>query len=182
VSLQPLDELEDFYQADDPWGYEENPSDKNRKIVLMSELEKLSTPKRVLDIGCGHGFVTRDLPGKKIIGVDVSEKAIKQADKLSKRPHISYEVADMFDLTRESLKTPEGFDMILITGVLYPQYIGRSRTVMYRVIDKLLAPGGILISVHINEWYTSRMPYVLVKNFTYEYREYQHLLEVYVKR
>lgn len=183
MSLQPLDELEDFYKAqDDPWGYEENQSDANRKAVLLGELIKLSKPKRVLDIGCGHGFITRDLPGEQIVGVDISEGAIKQARKMSGRPNCRYEVGDIFELTPESLDEPEGFDMIVITGVLYPQYIGNAKTTVYAIIDKLLRPGGTLVSVHIGEWYTARLPYILEKELTYSYRDYQHYLEVYRKQ
>lgn len=182
MSLQPLTELEEFYVAqEDPWGYEDNPADTNRKAILLGELSRLQMPQRVLDIGCGHGFITRDLPGKKIIGVDISPEAIRQANEMSKRPHCVYTQGDIFTLTRESLKASEGFDLIVITGVLYPQYIGDAKTTVYAVIDKLLAPGGTLVSVHIGEWYTSRLPYVLAKELTYEYRGYQHYLEIYKK-
>ena len=69
----------------------------------------------------------------------------------------------------------------MITGVLYPQYIGESKSLVYRIIDDLLAPDGILISVHINEWYSARFPYLRLKESYYSYREYTHLLETYVK-
>lgn len=182
MSLQPLNELEEFYKAQkDPWGYEDNPDDKDRKAILLGELAKIQKPSAVLDIGCGHGFITRDLPGEKIIGVDISATAVEQANKLSKRPHVSYVEGDIFTLSRESLKSPEGFDLIVITGVLYPQYIGNAKTTVYDVIDRLLKPGGILVSVHIGEWYTARLPYTMVKDLTYKYRAYQHYLEIYKK-
>lgn len=183
MTIQSSEELEDFYKSDDPWGYEENESDRNRKDILLNEINKLSLPSsiKVLDIGCGHGFITRDLPGSKIVGVDISEKAIKHANKTSGSNRISYIAADMFNLTPETTKEKNGFDLIIITGVLYPQYIGESKTVIFSIIDKLLKPGGLLISVHINNWYTTKFPYVMLRNFAYEYREYQHIFEVYKK-
>lgn len=181
MTIQTNTELDEFYGKADPWGYEDNLSDKNRKAILLGELSRLPKPKRVLDIGCGHGYITRDLPGEDIIGVDLSDEAIKQANKLSPKSNCSYITADMFDLSRKFLKSPKGFDLIIITGVLYPQYIGRSRTVIYSIVDDLLTDGGIVVSVHIGNWYTSRFPYTLIKNLTYDYREYQHYLEVYKK-
>lgn len=181
MSIQSNSELNDFYTKTDPWGYENNPEDQNRKAILMGELEKLPTPKRLLDIGCGHGFVTRNLPGDKVVGVDFSELAIKQADKNSKEPHINYFTADMFDLNRKLFEEPKGFDMIIITGVLYPQYIGQAKNIIYNTIDDLLSVGGYIISVHINQWYSCRFPYVKLKQLTYKYREFEHLLEVYQK-
>jgi 2-polyprenyl-3-methyl-5-hydroxy-6-metoxy-1,4-benzoquinol methylase len=182
MSIQDDSELDEFYGKTDPWGYETNPSDKNRKAILIGELEKLPTPKRVLDIGCGHGFITRDLPGENILGVDYSAEGIKQANKLSKKSHVSYKAADLFELSRKSLGEPKGFDMIIITGVLYSQYIGEAHSLVYQIIDDLLVEGGVMVSVHINDWYRARFPYILTRNFTYDYREYQHNLEIYIKK
>ncbi len=182
MSIQKQDELEDFYNEDDPWGYENNPSDKNRKSMLVSQLAELPKPKRVLDIGCGHGFITRDIVGDKVIGVDISEKAIEYANKASKTAGKHYIAMDMFDLTRKKLEEDNGFDLIIITGVLYPQYIENARVSIYQIIDDLLVDGGIVVSVHINDWYTSRFPYPMLKTVSYEYREYQHTLEVYIKK
>lgn len=183
MSIQSSKELDTFYKETDPWGYESNTSDKNRKDILLAELAKLPVPERVLDIGCGHGFITREIPGKSVIGVDYSKKAIEDAQRLAKKSgdKTKYIAADMFDLSRTLLKEPKGFDQILITGVLYPQYIGNARTVIYKMIDDLLVQGGHLVSVQIDEWYTSRFPYILTKSLTYDYREYQHVVEVYEK-
>lgn len=98
--IQSQSDLEQWYQASDPWQYEANPEDSKRKQVLLSELPK-RTFNRVLDIGCGHGFVTRDLPGKEIIGVDISQAAVDQGNVYAKRhklSHLTYEVGDLFTL------------------------------------------------------------------------------------
>ena len=50
-----------------------------------------------------------------------------------------------------------------------------------RIIDKILADSGILVSVHILPWYRARFPYLLLKEYYYEYRKYTHKLEVYIK-
>lgn len=178
--LQPIEDIEAWYDQEDPWNYESSIDDLKRRDILMHELpdRKFSS---ALDIGCGHGFITRDLPAKKIIGVDISHKAIKQATKLNskKNKHISYVQGDLFSLDKQFKEN--SFDFIVITGVLYPQYIGQANTLAYYHIDRLLKPGGILASVHIDDWYTAQFPYLMLKQYFYNYLTYTHRLEIYSK-
>jgi predicted TPR repeat methyltransferase len=174
--LQPFEDLEKWHSSDDPWGYESNPEDAKRKDILLSELPQKKYDN-VLDIGCGHGFVTRDLPGKRVLGVDISHEAVKKAQAY-KTERISFLQSSLFDLNRN---VPEKFDLVIITGVLYSQYIGNALNLVYHIIDRLLMDSGILVSVHIDEWYEARFPYLLLNEYYYDYREYTHRLEVYVK-
>lgn len=174
--IQSKEELNEWYKTPDPWEYENDSDDKKRKQILLSEIPDIRY-KDVLDIGCGNGFITVDLPGDKIIGADISENAVDFANKNNTKQHVSFESANIFDLTAWDRK----FDMILITGVLYPQYIGSSSKLIYLIIDKLLNKNGILVSVHINDWYNCRFPYNLMRENFYPYRQYLHRLEVYQK-
>ena len=72
-------------------------------------------------------------------------------------------------------------DLIVITGVLYPQYIAESIRLVYVLIDRLLKPGGILVCSHIYEWYKVRFPYLTVSREYFAYREFSQVLEVYCK-
>ena len=174
--IQRLDEIEKWHQTEDPWRYENCKDDLLRKDILLSELppQKYS---RVLDIGCGQGFVTRDLPGDRIIGVDISLEAIKHA-KQYENDKISFLTASIFELNQ---LLSEIFDLIIITGVLYQHYLGNSLRLIYLVIDQLLSRNGILASVHINTWYQARFPYPLISEYYYDYRSYIHRLEIYEK-
>jgi 2-polyprenyl-3-methyl-5-hydroxy-6-metoxy-1,4-benzoquinol methylase len=179
--LQPLKELEFFYANEDPWGYETNSDDIKRRNIILSEIPERNYDN-VLDIGCGHGFVTRELPGKKITGIDISVNAITQANsyqsKLNKTKQINFIQASIFDFDSHDYGI---YDLIIITGVLYPQYIGQAKSIIYKIIDKHLATDGYLICCHINEWYKLRFPYLMLENYYFEYREYTQCLEVYVK-
>lgn len=174
--IQKKEELEQWYNNEDPWGYNDNKDDITRKEILLSEIPKIKF-KNVLDIGCGQGFITKDLPGETVYGVDISESAINLANKISNNSLIFrqgsvFEIDKLFDIK---------FDLIIITGVLYSQYIGKSSNLIYLLIDKILNENGVLISVHINEWYQVQFPYLRTKQFYYDYRQYTHNLEIYSK-
>jgi len=179
--VQSREELEQFHTTADPWGYEDNEHDKRRKAMLLSEIPR-RTYRAVIDIGCGQGFVTRDLPGDRVLGIDIAEQAVRHAQRHT-TPRLAFVQGSLFDLPKVLRREgrSEGNDLIVITGVLYPQYIGEAHAVIYDIVDRALAPGGILISVHIGSWYKARFPYLLLKNVFYDYREYTHSLEVYVK-
>lgn len=174
--LQPIEDLEGFYQQSDPWQYETTPDDQKRKEIILSEIPEKKY-NHVLDIGCGQGFITRDLPGKHLLGVDISANAIQQA-KLYENERINFIQSSLFELPH---KLKDKYDLILITGVLYPQYIGNSHSLIYSIINKLLLDEGILVCCHIDEWYQARFPFLMLEYYLFEYRKYNQRLEVYVK-
>lgn len=174
--MQSHHELDEWHRDDDPWGYESSQDDRLRKAILLSELPQRHY-RNVLDIGCGQGFLTRDLPGDAVTGIDISGEAIQKAQKLQ-NDRLSFRQASLFELT-STVAGP--FDLVVITGVLYPQYIGRALNLVYHIVDGMLADDGLLVSVHIDAWYQARFPYLMLKEHFYAYREYTHRLEVYVK-
>lgn len=175
--VQSADELNAYYTNEDPWGYYTNREDSNRKLVLLSAIKGLSF-SRALDIGCGNGFITRAIPAREVIGVDISENAIKEARRRAGDTHVRYETCSLFELSPSRLGL---FDCILITGVLYNQYIGKALPLVYMLLDEMLEEDGTLISVHIEEWNFARFPYAIIHKQRYRYREYNHLLEIYRK-
>nr|WP_162988762.1 class I SAM-dependent methyltransferase [Pedobacter schmidteae] len=176
-TIQSIEELNEWHSVDDPWDYHSNPEDRKRKEILLTEIPALAY-KNVLDIGCGQGFITTALPGEKVTGIDISAEAIKRAQ-THQRPGLQFQQGDIFKLSE--LAAEEKHDLIIITGVLYPQYIGYSNNLIYHIIDQILKEKGILITVHIDEWYHSRFPYLMVAEYAYQYQAYCHRLEVYSK-
>lgn len=180
ASVQTPEELDSFYEGPDPWNYFETPDDQRRRIELLSVLPRKQY-HRVLDIGCGNGFVTFSLPGDEILGIDMSSKAIQWA-----REAISHQSSpNRFRFECLSVFDPEilglgKFDLIVITGVLYEQYIGKAQAVVRWNVDQLLASGGILASCHIREWARVRFPYSLLDMSLYPYRQYTHQLEIFL--
>ena len=174
--IHKLSDLEKWHKKKDPWNYENKTHDFKRKQILMSEIPQ-KTYNNVLDIGCGQGFITQDLPGDCVFGVDISHQAINFA-KEKERDNLKFFQGSIFEI--DKFFNVE-FDLIVITGVLYKQYIGKSNALIYLLIDKLLSENGVLISVHINEWYYSQFPYLKIKQIYYPYRTYNHTLEIYTK-
>ena len=93
---------------------------------VEAALDRLtSRPVRVLDVGTGTGAVARlvaaRLPEAEIEGVDVSERMIDEARRLSDSPRVRFQVADA-----EKLPFPDGsFDLVTL-GNMIP-FFGRAR-------------------------------------------------------
>ena len=181
TTIQNSEDLDEFYENPDPWGYRTNSDDERRRMELFSALPRRGY-KRCLDIGCGDGFVTLGLPGEGVVGVDISEKAIhwarQNAATLPDAGRFRFEQLSLFELDAHKLGR---FDLIVITGLLYEQYIGKGKSVVRCILDDLLEEGGILVSCHIRDWLPPRFPYALLDMTLYPYREYTHQLEVYKK-
>jgi len=102
--MQTKEELENWYRFPDPWAYEttQDDLDRKKKIIDMLPLRY----ERAIDIGCGEGFVTRDLPAIEIHGIEISDLAAARLPWNVKR-----------------ITEPEGvYDLVMTTGTLYSQY------------------------------------------------------------
>jgi len=176
--IQKINDIDKWHSAEDPWNYNNSEDDNYRKQILLKSLNELDISfKNVLDIGCGQGFITKELPGRHITGIDISKMAIQHAKK-HENERFSFKQGSIFETDALS---ENSFDLIIITGVLYSQYIGHSMRLVYLLIDRLLSQNGILLSVHINDWYYASFPYFKIKETFYPYRKYTHKLEIYRK-
>ena len=173
VDVKTFDE---FHLTDDPWDYEKNKDDIQRRNILLEKLENY-TFINALDIGCGQGFITRYIPSRNITGVDISNNAVKHAKRKNQNKNINFKKSSIFDLSTHSFK----YDLIIINGLLYKSYVGNSKNLIYLIIDKLLESNGILISCHIIDWSRIVFPYFLIDEEIYQYRQFYHHLQVYKK-
>jgi SAM-dependent methyltransferase len=178
-AVQSQAELDEFWQTEDPWGFRTNKHDAVRVAELLSALPE-RTYDRTLDIGCGDGFLTFNLPGKEVVGIELAERALgwarKTADSRPDGARFRFVTGSIFDLPLLDLGR---FDLIVITGVLYPQYIGDAFSVIDATVQDSLAEDGILATAHIREWYGHGFSLLRLHRRRYRYREYEHLLEVY---
>jgi len=152
--MQSQEELEKWYLKNDPWEYTGNKEDDFRKDKILSNLK---TYNRGLDIGCGEGFITKDLPCKAIYGYDLSEIA------MSRLP----------DIVSPMRKIEGKFDLIVATGILYKQYDYRwvIETIKKHAI-------GTVITCNIKDWEINDLPNQIHEE-EFKYREFEQKLRVY---
>jgi len=132
-------EMEDFYDKPDPWGFFQESEDEKRRLDRTLHMVGWGyrTYSRALDVGCGEGFITRQLPANEIHGMDLSDKA------LSRLPKNVTPVGE-----------PQGkYDLVISTNTMYAQYDYEQiyRTIM-SAASKFIVIGGISDWIINKEW------------------------------
>jgi len=154
--MQSKDKLDDIYSKVDPWGYKTNVDDKKRKDFILDILNN-EVFSKALDIGCGEGWITKDLPAEKIFGYDVSSVA------MSRLPR------NVTPLENISGK----FDLIIATGVLYKQY--DYRWMLGKIKE---CASGIVLTCNIKSWERNSLRRKIYET-EFPYRRYIERLAVY---
>lgn len=156
---QSKGELEAWYAKKDPWGYQTTADDYLRKGIIIGVLNTFAPFQRALDIGCGEGWITQDLPAAEIHGIELSDGAALRFPENVKR-----------------VSQPDGkYDLVVATGVLYAQYDYQ------QILDWMVeAASGIVLTCNIKEW--EIMPFsdaFLQYTVEFPYRDYVQKLRVY---
>lgn len=154
--MQSKEELEQWYAKPDPWAYTQTADDAIRKNFILDILP--FRYKRALDIGCGEGFVTSELPAIEIHGIEISDAA-----------------AARFPWNVLRVSEPQGFyDLVMTTGTLYTQYDhSQIANWVKRAACRHILIGGI------KDWL---QPYEfgrLIREKEFPYREYTQRLMLY---
>jgi 2-polyprenyl-3-methyl-5-hydroxy-6-metoxy-1,4-benzoquinol methylase len=164
--LQPKEEIEQFYETPDPWGYKTREDDAIRKALIIGAIP-VDDYESVLDIGCGEGFITETLPGEKVLGIDISEKAIERT---KPTPRIRYIAGDI----NEMHLSPRSVDLVIATGALYPHYVTKE------TIDKIIkATNKYLVTCHIETVGKVEIPLEPIKRGFFKYNGMVEELCVY---
>jgi len=104
--MQTKEEIELSYRDGDAWDFETNAEDARRKRYILHVLRLFGPFERALDIGCGQGFLTRDLPAEEIHGFEISDNAASRLPQNVKR-----------------VLEPEGkYDLVTACGIMYSHY------------------------------------------------------------
>lgn len=157
--MQQKSELENWYGEPDPWNYKNNPDDIKRKKTILQVLDSYPSFTKALDIGCGEGWITQDIPAKEIHGIELSDNAAERLPKNVKR-----------------VSEPEGkYDLIICTGMLYKQYDYR------KFLDWIKNhANGVVLTSNIKQWQINDLPNeYLIHQEDFPYREYVQNMRLY---
>lgn len=135
--MQSKQEIEDSYKTPDPWGYQNSNEDNKRKDYLLGLIDVIggeADHETAIDICCGEGWITQDLPALTIHGLELSDTA-----------------ASRFPANVKRVLAPEkGFyDLVLSTGCLYPHYDWEQ---IVHYINKASKPGSLIVTSNIEAW------------------------------
>lgn len=125
------------------------------------ELQKMLpnfTGKRVLDLGCGFGWHCRyaiEQGAKSVIGIDISEKMLREAREMTKSPLIEYVKKPI-----EDIDYPENSFDVVISSLAF-HYIQSFQDICKKVSGCLSSGGDFVFSVEhpiftaqgIQDWY-----------------------------
>jgi hypothetical protein len=164
--MQTIEELEKFYEKEDPWEFKTHPDDQKRKDKILMACRDFGPYKQALDIGCGEGWITKDLPAKKIFGHECSVNARSRWPK---------KIKDI------ALNDTDKCDLVVATGVLYPQYFYASFIdLIYNHASKIIITCNIkemeIDTVTILSAFANQ---ILTEQFNY--RQYIQVLRVFKK-
>ncbi len=136
-----------------------------------------SGPKRVLDIGCGAGFLSNHLAhaGHRVTGIDTAEQALRVAQRHDQTGTVTYKQADALSLPLSD----NSFDVVCAMDFL--EHISEPKKVIAEV-SRVLVPGGLfffhtfnrnplawLIVIKGVEWFVRNTP------------RHMHVIELFIK-
>ncbi len=133
------EELERNYDRVDPWGYQRDPADRDRKARILACIDGIrdlgQTFERALDIACGEAWITKDLPAKEIWGCEISGQARSRwPANIKSHPLVEYAPG-------------LNFDLVLITGALYRHYDWR---LFVNLANEVATK--FIVTCNIDEW------------------------------
>jgi 2-polyprenyl-6-hydroxyphenyl methylase/3-demethylubiquinone-9 3-methyltransferase len=137
----------------------------------------LPSPVKILDMGCGAGFLTHDMArqGHEVVGVDLSERSLEVARKMDETGRIDYLMADV-----AKVPLPEGsFDAVCAMDIL--EHVENPRAVIQEA-SRLLKPGGLFFFHTFNRTLLSWL--VVIKGVEWCVKNtppHMHVLRLFIK-
>lgn len=119
-----------------------------RRAEWMIKEMDVRPDKKVLEIGCGTGYVSYYIAGKtgmQVIGSDLCKPFIENAKGNYQLPNLSY---DTLDFNKASSTVDNRFDYIIGNGILHHLYYNLEEVL--GTLKNLLNPGGKIIFMEPN--------------------------------
>ena len=119
-------------------------SDIKRLDFIADVLSKtLPTDATVLDVGCGNGIISRSLgrKGFKVLGIDVSEKAIEKAKSLNDLDNVRFQVMSAEQLSVSN----EKYHAVVCSEVL--EHLHQPEQLLEVLYQSLKTDGVLIVTV-----------------------------------
>lgn len=124
---------------------------RQRRVLEFIDRLSLSDGAKVLDAGCGPGYLLERLArrGFRVSGLDAAEGMLANArvrlETTESRFPVDLKRGDIEELPYEA----ESFDLVLSTGVI--EYLSDDAPVL-KEVNRVLRPGGYLVLPVTNRW------------------------------
>src|SRR4051812_28794777 len=118
---------------------------RQRTFGRLVELAGVSAGDRVLDVGCGPGYLTAlaadaAAPGGNAVGVDPSQPMIEQARRTRGTGNCSFQVGKA-----ESLDAVDGAFDVVVSSLAVHHIPAEARAAAFAEMHRVLRPGGRLV-------------------------------------
>ncbi len=123
-----IGKFEEMYQHFEfPWDQKNREIFQTEKAIILNHLTKIEKEKgkiNVIELGCGLGYFSEQIRKKllkksKILGIDISETAIKKAKK--KFPSCFFQTGDVLDFQTYEKFNPDVIVMSQISWYILPK-------------------------------------------------------------
>ncbi len=119
-----------------------SPNTVHCRQQFFSDLLARSAGRRVLEIGCGHGWASRKVHqagARQVLGIDVAQSLLDEAQRHEVRGQLEFRQADA------TAGIDGQFDVIFALGVLH--HLEDYRGAVLRLYEENLSPGGSMLFV-----------------------------------
>ena len=144
--------------------------------VLDKVNELGTTGRRLLDVGCGAGFLTNELSmfGFEVHGLDASLESLKVAALHDHTHTVKYQEGDAYKLPYKD----ESFD--IVTNMDFLEHVEKPLDVI-KECSRVLNPGGLFFYHTFNRNFLSKMIVIkLVEKFVKNTPKNMHVIDLFI--
>lgn len=176
-----------YRRKKDPWDYTQSSFEREKYQKTLRAIP--DGVESVLEVGSSEGVFTELLlqKGKKVVGIDISETALKRARERLQQYHGQVELRKFNIVKDDNLHTT--FDLILASEVLY--YLGDKKILLSleEKFFRLLNENGYLLLVHfypsgkiIHDTFLERRRFVQIQEEITYHPERDYIITLLQKR